>query len=176
VEIYSHFADSSNGIGALGFSAEAFVIQLITFILAYFVLRRYAFGPILKALKVRRDHISENVALNETLIREKAELEKKVEAALHEARAEADNIISGANDNAKSVIKDAEDKAKEKADNIVNEAKSRIVTETAIAKRKMENELVGLISDATEAIIDEKIDADKDSKLIGKYLRERQTS
>ena len=41
----------------LGVDGKAFVIQLITFVLAYLVLRRYAFGPILKVLRERRaDH------------------------------------------------------------------------------------------------------------------------
>ena len=42
---------------------------------------------------------------------------------------------------------------------------------TKRSKKKLEKELVGLISEATEAIIGEKIDATKDSKIIDKVLK-----
>ena len=67
---------------------------------------------------------------------------------------------------------EAEGKAKEKADGIVAEAKERTTQDVARARKKLEGELVGLISDATEAIIDEKVDAKKDAALIDKALKD----
>jgi F-type H+-transporting ATPase subunit b len=131
------FADSSSGIGALGFSGQAFLIQLITFILAYLVLRHYAFGPILKVLKQRRETIEESVKLTEQLQKEKTELEVKTEKILHETRAEADSIIASAQDTARQSIREAEDKAREKATAIIKEAESRIVTDTARARKQL---------------------------------------
>src|SRR5258708_7817319 len=93
---FTQFGDSSSGLGALGFDATAFLIQLITFVLAYLVLRRYAFGPIIKVLRERRETIEQGVKLGEQMQREKVELEAKVEQSLHEARQQADAIIAGA--------------------------------------------------------------------------------
>src|ERR1700689_1337769 len=111
----TQFADSSSGIGALGFSGQAFLIQLITFLLAYLVLRRYAFGPILSALQQRREKIAESVKLTEQLQKEKAELDEKVEQSLHEARQAADTIIAGAQDTARQTVRESEDTARQKA-------------------------------------------------------------
>ena len=61
------FADSSSGIGALGIDGKAFIIQLVTFILAYLVLQRYAFKPILKVMRDRRDTIEAGVRLGEEM-------------------------------------------------------------------------------------------------------------
>lgn len=172
-----HVGDSSStGIGALGFSLQAFLIQLVTFILAYLVLRRYAFGPIIKAMRQRRETIESSVKLAEQLKQEQAELENKVEKTLHETRTKADAIISEAQDAARQTIRESEEKARAKAAGILAEADSRIIQDTARARKQLEKELVGLIADTTQAVIGEKIDPDKDNQLIERALKERQAA
>ncbi|HUD06733.1 MAG TPA: F0F1 ATP synthase subunit B [Candidatus Saccharimonadales bacterium] len=174
--LLNHFAANSSGIGALGFSGQAFLIQLVTFILAYLVLRHYAFGPILKMMKQRRDTIEGNVKLAEKLQAEQVEMEEKVEKLLHQARREADGIIAQAQDAGRQAIRDAEEKSRQKAANILSEAEAQIVQNTQRVRQKLEKELIGLIADTTEAIIEEKVDAKKDGQLIERALRERQVS
>jgi F-type H+-transporting ATPase subunit b len=169
-------AEEASGIGALGFDGKAFLIQLITFILAYLVLRRYAFGPILEVLRRRRETIESSVKLTEDLQKEKDKLEATVEKTLHEARAQADGMIAGANDTARQMVRDAEDKAKTKAEGVMKSAESRIAQDTARARTQLQGELVGLVSEATEAIIKEKVDSEKDTQLIKQALKERQTA
>jgi F-type H+-transporting ATPase subunit b len=163
-------AEESSGIGALGISGSHLVIQLITFVLAYFVLRKYAFEPILKVLAERRDTIEKGVKLGEEMQKERLALDKKVAAELHKARQDADGILSEASDTAKSTVRDAEDKARTKAAGIVKDAEANAEQAVNRARKALESELVGLISDATEAIIDEKVDAKKDAALIDKAL------
>lgn len=165
------FGDSSSGLGALGFDPKAFLIQLITFILAFLVLKRWAFGPITKLLNERRETIERGVKLGEDMRKEKAELEKQVEQQLHEARQSADKMIAAAQDTARETIHEAEDAARKKADNIVAEAEGRIATDAARVRKALEKELAGLVAEATEAVIDEKIDAKKDAQLIDKALK-----
>ncbi len=161
-----------SGLGTLGLSGKALLIQLITFALAYFVLRKWAFGPILKVLAERRQTIESGVALGEQMRREKAELEKTVTKELHAARAKADAIVADAEAAARETIRSAEDKAQEKAAIIIDEGKARGTQEVARARKALETELVGLISDATEVIIGEKVDAKKDAQLIDRALQE----
>jgi F0F1-type ATP synthase membrane subunit b/b' len=71
------------------------------------------------------------------------------------------------------MIRDAEAKAQEKAAGILKDADERIKTDTARARKKLEGELVGLIYDATEAIIGEKVDSAKDKELIERALKEQ---
>jgi F-type H+-transporting ATPase subunit b len=164
--------ENASGIGALGFDPKAFLIQLTTFILAFLVLRRFAFGPIVKLLNERRETIEHGVKLGDEMRQQKAELEKQVEAQLHEARVEADKMIAGAEETARESIREAEEKARDKATNIVAEAEGRIATETAKARKALEGELAGLVAEATEAVIQEKVDAKKDAALIDRALKE----
>ena len=169
-------AEEASGLGALGVDGGAFIVQLITFGLAFLVLRRYAFGPILKIMAERRETIEGGVRLGEEMRKEKAKLAGQVENALHQARQQADEIISQANDTSRQTIREAEEKAKAKAAGVLEAAESRIVQDTARARQQLEKELVGLISDTTEAVLGEKVDAKKDTQLIERALKEQQTA
>jgi F-type H+-transporting ATPase subunit b len=163
---------TTSGIGALGIGWKTFIVQLITFVLVYLVLRKWAFGPILKVLNQRRETIETGVRLGEEMRLEKAEFEKTVAKELSEARTKADGIIADADSAARDKIRSAEEDAQAKAAIIVKEGKARGEQEVVRARKELEGELVGLISDATETIIGEKVDAKKDATLIDKALKE----
>jgi F-type H+-transporting ATPase subunit b len=170
------FSDSSSGLGALGINFSSFIIQLITFVIVFWVLKRYAFKPIAKILAERRKLIDEGVSLGEQMKKKQAELEEEITRELHKARLDADKVISTSQDEARQIIQKAEDDARAKAELISQEAKERIEQDIALARKKLERELAGLVADATEAIIDEKIDPKKDAKLIEKALTQRRAA
>jgi F-type H+-transporting ATPase subunit b len=174
--LFTQFGDSSSGLGALGIGVQPFLIQLGTFVVAFLVLRQWAFKPIIKALKERRETIEKGVQLGEQMKKEQAEMEEQVAEALHKARAQADDIIAAAQVLARDKLRAAEDAATKKAENLIDSAKNRIAVDTARARKELERDVVGLIAEATEAIIDEKVDAKKDAALIEKALGERQTA
>lgn len=164
-------AASQSGIGALGISGSALIIQLLTFLFAYLVLRKFAFKPILKVLDERRQTIESGVRLGEEMQKERAALADKVKKALAEARQKADAIVADASDAARDTVRAAEGKAQEKADNIVKEAEARSLQDAARLRKQIEKEVVALVSDATEAIIDEKLDDKKDAALMDRVLK-----
>jgi len=166
-------ATSSSGIGALGVDTSAFVIQLITFVLAYLVLRKWAFGPIIKILQERRQVVEDGVKLGEKMRHDEALLENKIEETLHKTRIKADQIIADANETAKQMVRDAEMNAKSKADLVFKESEARAEQELLRAKRKLESEMVSLVAQATSAVLDEKVDAKKDAGLIERALASR---
>jgi F-type H+-transporting ATPase subunit b len=171
ISAVTQFAESSSGIGALGVDAKAFIIQLVTFVIAFWILQRYAFKPIIKMMDQRRKTIESGVALGEEMRKKQVELDKKVDEELAKARKQADGIIADSQEAGRQITADAEAKAQQKAENILAAADDRIQQDTARARKKLEGELVGLISEATEAIIDEKVDTKKDAQLIDKALK-----
>lgn len=166
-------ATSSSGLGALGVDFTALGIQLATFILAYLVLRKWAFGPIVKILTERRQIVEDGVKLGEKMRHDEVALEEKIEDTLHKTRSEADKIISEANETAKKIVRDAESEARSRADILLKESEERTKQELARAKRKLESEMVNLIAQATSAVLDEKVDAKKDAGLIERALAGR---
>ena len=170
---YQFFAASSSGLGALGVNTSAFVIQLITFVLAFLVLRKWAFKPIIKILQQRRQVIEDGVRLGEKMRHDETDLEEKIEQTLHQTRLKADQIITDANETAKQMVRDAENAAKTRAEIVLKESEDKAMQELARAKRKLESEMINLVASATSAVLDEKVDAQKDAGLIERALAGR---
>jgi F-type H+-transporting ATPase subunit b len=175
LNLFTNFG-SASGIAALGFNAKDFVIQLLSFLIVFLILKKYAFKPIIKIMDERKQLIESGVTLGEQMKKKNDKLDDEIQSKLKEAQSEADKIVTSAEQEARQVVVDAEEKARAKADAIAAEAKEKIKQDTAIARQRLEKELVGLITDATEAIIDEKIDAKKDAELIDRALKQKGTA
>jgi len=164
-------AHSSGGI--LGFSVSAFVIQLITFLFVFLILKKFAFGPIVKMLEKRRQTIEDGVMLGEKMEKRMAKLETEADDVIREARHDADRIIANAHKETRELLREAEQSAKKKSDALVAEAGVRIDEDADRARRSLEKDLVGLVSEATEAVVHEKVDAKKDAEIVEKALKGR---
>lgn len=164
------FAASTSGLGALGVDFSALAIQLITFLLAYVVLRKWAFGPIIKILNERRQVVEDGVRLGEKMRQDEKELAAKIEQSMHQTRIKADQLLADADQAAKQLVREAELVAQHKAELLIKEAEVKTKQELDRAKRKLEGEMVSLIAQATSAVLDEKVDAKKDANLIERAL------
>jgi len=170
--LLTNFGEEASGIGALGIDGKALLIQLVTFVLAILVLKKFAFKPIIKILNERHETIESGVKLGEQMQKEKVELETKVADTLQKARVEADKIVADAQTAGRQTVAEAEDAARVKADGMIAQATERIKQDTALARKKLEKDVAGLVAEATEAIIHEKVDAKKDAALIERAMQE----
>lgn len=158
------------GSGILVFRPQAFVIQIITFILVFVLLKKFAFNKIVELLNKRHKIIEDGVRLGRELEAEKRKLDQEVARIMREARHEADKIIATGQKEARELTREAEKVAKRKTDAMIADAEVRIQEDTQSAKRKLEKDIINLISDATEAIVGEKVDTKKDAELIKKVI------
>lgn len=166
---------SSGGL-PLGLDLKAFIFQLITFVLLFFLLKKFAFKPIVKLLNQRHQVIEDGVRMGLKMEKEKAKLDETIAKAMRDARVEADKIIATGHKEAREIIREAEKTAQRKAESIIADAEVRINEESEQARRKLEKDIVALVSDATEAIVGEKVDPKKDAELIDKILKGRSRS
>lgn len=170
----THIAEASSL--PLGIDLQAFLIQLGTFIIAFLVLRQWAFKPILRMLEERRRTIEDGLKLGETMRAKEEQLESDVAQKLHEARQEADRIIRTADVTAKQTVQAAEETAQKRADGIIKEAEERIAQSVARERKRLEQELVGLVADVSSAVIKKKVTEPEDRRLIEESLKEQQAA
>lgn len=170
-EAAAEHTEKASGIGALGISPGAFLIQLISFVIVFLLLKRFAFKPITRLLVQRRQVIDDGVRMGLKMEKEKEKLDEKVAAALKDARHEADQIIANAHKEAREILRDGEKAAQTKANAMLSDAEARLSEEAKQARKHLEKELVGLISEATEAIVGEKVDAKRDAELVAKAMK-----
>ena len=160
----------------LGLSLSAFLIQLITFILVFFILKRFAFTPIVKLLDKRHKVIDEGVRHGLEMEKEKTKLEQETAKIIREARHDADTLIGDAQKEGREIVREAEKSAHKKSEIMLKDAEARINEEADQARRKLEREITGLVSEATEAVVEEKIDAKKDADLIDRAIKKGKKS
>jgi F-type H+-transporting ATPase subunit b len=165
--------ETASGLGALGVSPSAFIIQLISFAFVFLLLKRFAFKPIVRLLNERYKVIDDGVRMGLKMEKEKEKLDEKVAEAMRDARHEADQIIAAAHKDAREIVREAEKTAAARAERIIEDAEARIADETEGAKRKLEKDIVGLVSEATEAIVGEKVDPKKDAEIVKNVLKGR---
>ena len=163
-------AKEAAGIAALGIDPLAILAQAGTFLLLFFVVKKFALEKIVKSLEERRETIDKGVRLGYEMAEEQARLEEKIETSLRKTRDEADLIVAGARQEAKEVLKAAEVSAAGKVDAMLADAHARIDEDMNKAKKELEKDMLGLVADATEVIIGEKLDARKDEALIKRAL------
>lgn len=164
-------AKAESGLGALGIDPRAFLIQFITFIFVYLVLRKYVFKRIVTALQDRQETIEQGVRLTTELVSQKDDLDKEAADIRKKARKEADTIVAEAHTQSTAMVKQAQDDAQTKADAVMIEAEKKIAEETARARRNLEHEMVELVIQATQKVSGEKLDAQKDNALIANALK-----
>ncbi len=165
-------AEEPQGISALGIDPWALLAQAVTFLILFWVIKRFALDKIVNTLEDRRKTINKGVLLGMKMEKEKEALDEKVEQLLHEARLESDKIIAGGHREAGEIIKAAEEAATRKASALIEDAHNRIDEDIQRAKNELRSEMVHLVADTTEAVIGEKIDSKKDRELVERLLKE----
>lgn len=154
----------------LGIDWKLFVAQGVNFLVLLFILRRYAYRPMLEFLEKRSDRIEQGL--------------KDAEAAqvkLTEMEAQEKKVLAGARDEARAIISAAEASAKKRDALRLSETETktkRFLDEAVIKieeeKRRMlldvKQEIAEVVTLSVEKILKEKIDMEKDKKLIEKML------
>lgn len=164
--------EEAGGISALGLDPFALLAQTITFLVLFWVIKKFALEKIVNTLEERRKKIDDSVRLGEELEAERGVLQMKVEKALKEARSRADEIVAEAHHEAGEIAKQSEEEAAARVSRLLDEAHQRIEDDMARARTQLEKDMLRLVADATSIILEEKIGPEKDEQLIKKALAE----
>lgn len=159
------------GLAVLGIDPKALLLQLITFLLLFIILKRFAFKKIIAVLEERQKTINKGVDLGREMEAEKQRLDEKADKILHDARKEADKIIAEGHTQAGQIIKEAEKTAQRKVNAMLDEARAHISEDIIRTRKQLEKETLALVAEATEALIAEKMTPEKDQKLIARILQ-----
>lgn len=165
-------AEESQGIAALGIDPWAILVQGITFLVLLLIIKKFALGKVVATLEARRKTIEGSLEKAEELNRQNEEAEKRVNALLGEARKDAEEILGKTREEAAVVVAEAEKSAVEKAEKIVADGKLQIEAEVIKARESLKKETLGLVAEATAAVLQESVDGKKNEALIKKALQE----
>jgi F-type H+-transporting ATPase subunit b len=168
--LFAAEAAEKEGIAVLGIDPKAIVLQAGTFVLLFLILKKFALRGIVDTLEKRRTTIDKGVALGIEMQSAKEKFDEELKGMQHKAKAQADEILAQAQKDATQIIKEGEESAAKKVDGMLKDATARIEREMQTARKELRGEMLALVSEATEVIIDEKVDAKKDASLIERAL------
>lgn len=163
-------AEEKTGVAVLGIDLKAILLQAGTFLILFFLIKKFAMEKIVNQLEKRRQTIDQGVELGLQMEKKQSEFEEKLKKLESKARHEASEIIEASRKESAEIILQSHKDASEKADRMLSDAKSRIDTEIDIARKELRGEMLGLVAQATELIIEEKLDSKKDASLIERAL------
>lgn len=152
------------GLGLIFWMALPFLILLL-------ILRKFAWKPILKALKDRETSIHDALHAADRAKEEMKHLQFSNEELLRQAKDERDAILSDARKVRDAIIEESKEKAKEETARIIASARESIQNEKMAAMTDLKNQLAELsLEIATKIMEHELADAKAQEAFIKQQL------
>lgn len=145
---------------------------LIAFLVVFFLLKAFAWKPILASLKERETGIADAISSADKVKSEMAALKNENEALMTKAREERAVMIKEAKETADKMIADAKDKAKSEYDRIVSDAQTAILQQKNAALTDVKNQVGSLVIEVAEKVLSRELSNKADQENYIKQLTE----
>ena len=155
----------SDLIHNLGIDWKMLIAQIINFTLLLFLLKKFAYTPILTVLNTRREKIEDAIARSKQVDEKMAEIETIKQQVLDEARKESEQIIKKAEEAAGRVQEDVLSQIHEKSERLMAEAHKKIEAEREIIFAQVKQEVAGVVVLAVEKVIGDVVDEEMQRQL-----------
>ncbi|MDX2195841.1 MAG: F0F1 ATP synthase subunit B [Cytophagales bacterium] len=145
----------------------------IIFLSLLFLLSRFAWSPIVKALEEREHFIEDALNAAQKAKEDMENLKADNEKLLYEARVERDKMLKDAALVASNTISEAKDKAAVEAGKMIENARLQIQNEKNAAITELKNLVASASVDIAEKILKKQLTSDESQNiLIEEYLKE----
>ncbi len=143
----------------------------ITFLILLFILKKFAWKPILGAVSSREESIKDALAAAEAARREMENLQADNERILQEARAERELMMKEARDIKVKMIADAREEAKSTAEKMILQAQEAIQSEKKAAVAELKSQVATLSLEIAEKVVKQQLsNKDQQEKLVQDML------
>jgi F-type H+-transporting ATPase subunit b len=150
----------SPGLGLIFWTTFAFGTVLL-------ILRKFAWRPILSAIKERENYIAASIRHSKKIERELVALDQTREKMLSEARNNAETIIKQSKKEGADIIEKAQIQARKDAGQIIEAAKNAIAAERKALEHEIREQIVLFSLDMAQKILNEEF---RDEKKKNQYI------
>ncbi|RYY51532.1 MAG: ATP synthase F0 subunit B [Chitinophagaceae bacterium] len=152
-----------------------FVWTLIAFLAVFFILRKFAWKPILTSLGEREKGIADSIASAERVKKEMGQMKAENEKLMMQAREERAQMLKEAKEAKDRIVNEAKDQAKAEANKIIADAQMQIQQQKMAALTEVKNEIGNLAVEVAEKILRKQLatnDAQNDyAKLLAEDIK-----
>ena len=161
-----HSSLASPAIGTVFWTTLIFLILLV-------LLWKFAWGPIMKAVKAREDMINNALESAEKAREEMKVLQADNEIILRKAREERDKILRDARVAYDRMMAEAREKGQSESDALVRRARELIEREKVSAIAEVKKEVARLAIEVASKVVGETLKSDTEQqKLIERYIND----
>src|ERR1700722_17879970 len=148
-----------------GWSWQLFLSQVISFCIVAFLLRRFAYKPILAVLAERRQKIEQGELNAEKIKKELAEAEKRYQEILGKANADAQRMIDEAQQSSAHLAERKQQEAVAAAEQIIVKAREASAIEHERQMESLKRELGRLVVETTSKVTGKILNSDDQRRL-----------
>jgi F-type H+-transporting ATPase subunit b len=130
-----------------------FFWTLIAFLAVLFILRKFAWKPILNSLGEREKGIADSIASAERVRNEMSQLKSENEKLMMQAREERTAMLKEAKEMKDRIVTEAKDQAKVEANKIIIDAQQQIQQQKMAALTEVKNEIGNLAISVAEKVL-----------------------
>ncbi|MCY9591744.1 ATP synthase F0 subunit B [Paenibacillus chitinolyticus] len=151
---------------------ESFVFALVAFGILYWLLSKYAFGPLLATMEERRKLIADQMNSADASRVQAEQMLEEQKQVIQEARKEAYQMIEQAKLTSSKQAEEIVDKAKSEADRVKEEAVREIESEKNKAVAALRGQVSAMSVMIASKIIEKQVDEKSQEELVNHYLNE----
>ena len=153
------------------FSFGLFIWQIVIFVGLIFVLKKFAWKPILDAVNDREEGIKNALLSAENARKEMQNLQADNQRILQEARLERDNMLKDAREIKEKMVSDAKNEAQEQGLKMIEQAKAAIESEKNAAMADLKLQVSTLSLTIAEKLLKAELsNKETQTKLVEKML------
>lgn len=161
---------SSEIFEKLGINGALLISQIVNFLLLVLLLKKYAYGPVIKMLEERSDKIEKSLADAKRIEEELKDTEETKVREIRKAKEEAAELVKQAYEIAAANEQKSLEETKLKTQEIVTRAKEEIQREKDKSVREAKEEIGSLAIEIAEKIIRKNLDEATSKKLAEETL------
>ena len=130
-----------------------FFWTLLCFLIVLFILKKFAWGPIVKTLHERESGIADSIAAAEKVKEEMKQMQAQNETLLIQACEERTLMLKEAKETKDKIIGEAKEQAKAEAGKIMDDTRLQIERQKNAAMTEVKNEIGKLAVEVAEKIL-----------------------
>lgn len=154
-----------------GIEPVLLLAQIVNFLIIFYLLKRFAWKPILKTLEDRKNTIAEglkNAELADKRLEEAVEKEREV---LKKAQSEAQNLLTDAKKQSLEIHQEAEEKAKLAAEKIIADGHKKIEEQVKEAEKMLAKQVTKVAIEILEKSLQDIFDTKQQKAVLSKAAK-----
>ncbi|UCF78507.1 MAG: F0F1 ATP synthase subunit B [Candidatus Eiseniibacteriota bacterium] len=148
------------------------VTQILGFILVLWIMKRFAWKPLLRILQERSERVKSELGEAEKQRLDMQKLRQEYEEKLREIDAEARARLQEAVKNAQRIASEIKEDARGDVKEMLGRARDEIERDRAEALVQLRNEVVDIALRASEKVLRESMDTARHRKMVAEFIRD----